>query len=317
MLGGLERGLVATECLLWLLALPLTVPYAAMAALLLWQLRSTALMWRVMRGKQQLAPLRQRLLAWRRHISSAQRTEHGGCTRDGTHRSGGSGGGGGGSQAAVPLVGPPVAASMASFACSPGSGLKQLSGSMLLFMPLLLLLPTTAWFYGFTLLLHAAASAPRAAAQLARQLVAYSPVGAALQHLLHSHSIDGSSTGGDGDCGSSRGRGKAMDAGSMSLSGGGGSGSTDFEPLEVRFASLAALPPWAQQAAQQTAYLQAARRHGSPWHAAWGAAAQAWGECSFSHASSVPAALLAALCGRPLFLDWPWQGVLPLPHSTL
>ena len=41
--GGLQRGLFALEGLLWAAGLPLTPPYAAMAAVLRWQLRSNAL----------------------------------------------------------------------------------------------------------------------------------------------------------------------------------------------------------------------------------------------------------------------------------
>ncbi|PSC67419.1 phosphatidylinositol N-acetylglucosaminyltransferase subunit Q-like [Micractinium conductrix] len=175
--GGLQRGLAALQALLWVLGLPAAAPYVALAAALRWQLRSTVLMWRVMRGKQQLPPLRKRLAL---------------VLQRGSSGSGGPVAAGGGAPG-------PRAAGLCSFPRSPGSGLKQLSGSMLLFMPLLLLLPTTAWFYSLTLALHAAAAAPRAAAQLATALAEQDPLGAALGQQ---GAASGSSSG-CGGCGAS------------------------------------------------------------------------------------------------------------------
>ncbi|KAL4424321.1 hypothetical protein ABPG75_001622 [Micractinium tetrahymenae] len=294
--GGLQPGLLALEWLLWVAGLPLAAPYAAMAAVLRWQLRCTALMWRVMRGKQQLAPLRHRLAAriraWRAGSGAGSRSRSGG----GAPAAGCPGGAPGISDAlfAAPQA---AAAEMASFSHSPGSGLKQLSGAMLLFMPLLLLLPTTAWYYGFALLLHAAASAPRAAVRLARQLVAEGLLGAALGPLPQrptaalpgvSGSTDTSSSG------SSGGR-----AGRKSSPG------ASYALVNVQFSSGAGqVPLWAQHAAAATTYLRAEPRRGSLWWAAMTAAGRAWLACGF--ASTSPGAVLgAALCGRPLFLGRP------------
>ena len=267
--GGLQRGLAALQALLWVLGLPAAAPYVALAAALRWQLRSTVLMWRVMRGKQQLPPLRKRLAL---------------VLQRGSSGSGGPVAAGGGAPG-------PRAAGLCSFPRSPGSGLKQLSGSMLLFMPLLLLLPTTAWFYSLTLALHAAAAAPRAAAQLATALAEQDPLGAALGQQ---GAASGSSSG-CGGCGAS------------------GAG-LEYSLLDVRFACCPALPAWAAQAAAQTTYLRAARRGGSPWHAAAAAAARAWRRCGLLDAGGWAAVLRAAVCGQPLFLGRPsWSQLISLP----
>lgn len=156
--GGLQQGLLALQCLLWVAALPASLPYAAMAAGYGWQLRCTAVMWRVMRGRQQLPRFRQQVLQRLLCRRQLQHSGNGAANASAASSGGGSSGGGG--------------------------SLRQLCGSMLLFMPLLLLLPTTAWFYGAALLLHAALAAPRAAAGLAAQLVRRNPANAALRQLL-------------------------------------------------------------------------------------------------------------------------------------
>lgn len=275
--GGLQPGLLVLEWLLWDAGLPIALPYAAMAALLRWQLRCTALMWRVMRGKQRMTPLRHRLAA----LWLAARGCSGTAAGSGPPSCGAAGAGD-----ALFVAPRAAAAEMASFAHSPGSGLKQLCGSMLLFMPLLLLLPTTAWFYGLALALHVTASAPRAATRLARQLARQDPLGAALSQLLGkrpSVALSGNGTG-YGD----------------SL---GGAQYARYTVLEVRFAGAAAAPPsWMQQAVAATAHLEARPRQCSPWQAALRAAGGAWHECDFA---SVAPALGAVLCGKPLFLAPP------------
>lgn len=275
--GGLQPGLLALEWLLWAAGLPLALPYAAMAAALRWQLRCTALMWRVMRGKQRLPPLRHRLAA----LACAWRGSGGAAGR----------GAAGSGEALFPTP-QAAAAEMAAFAHSPGSGLKQLSGSMLLFMPLLLLLPTTAWFYGFALALHAAASAPRAAVRLARQLAAEDPLGAAIAQLLQQPVGDVPHSSG-----SSNGRSASGERH--------GAVSGHYAVLHVRWADEAARrAPWVRQAAAAATYLRAEAWRRSPWRAALLAVHSAWRTCGF--ASEAPAALLAAaLCGRPLFLALP------------
>ena len=105
--GGLQLGLQGLQGLLWAAGLPASLPYAAMAAAYRWQLQCTAVMWRVMRGRQQLPRLRQHMLQlllwWRKPQSS------GTGAADASAASSGSGSGGG--------------------------SLRQLCGSMLLFMP--------------------------------------------------------------------------------------------------------------------------------------------------------------------------------------
>ncbi|PRW59859.1 Phosphatidylinositol N-acetylglucosaminyltransferase subunit Q [Chlorella sorokiniana] len=161
--GGPLRGLVALRGLLWVLALPVSLAYAATAAAFRWQLRSTAVMWRVMRGRQRMPLIRQQAWAaarrWLRHSSS---------------------GAGGGGQAEEPSS---PRSTFRRYSAG-GTGLKQLSGSMLLFMPLLLLLPTTACFYALALALHAACALPRTALLLAEQLLRHNPAAAALGQLL-------------------------------------------------------------------------------------------------------------------------------------
>lgn len=281
--GGLQLGLLALEWLLWAAGLPLALPYAAIAAALRWQLHCTALMWRVMRGKQHMTPLRHRLVAlvraWWRSCSSSRCRDAAGVAPLG----GGTVGSGGA------LFDAPQAAAveMASFPRSPGSGLKQLSGSMLLFMPLLLLLPTTAWYYGFALVLHVLASVPRATVRLARQLAAEDPLGAALGQLLKQPS------------------GSLLSWGSSDSSSPNSGLDAHYTPLDVRWPDgTAAEVCWMQQAAAAMTYIKAECRQRSPWQAALQAALRAWQASGF--ASQAPAAVVAsALRGRPLFLEMP------------
>ncbi|KAI3436310.1 hypothetical protein D9Q98_002363 [Chlorella vulgaris] len=143
--GGPRQGLLAVECLLWGAGLLVAVPYAALAALYRGQLHATALMWRSMRGKQRLPLLRLKLHGMLRGAGSS--SIPGGLASHGSHQH----------RTAGPDAGI--------------TGLKQLSGSMLLFMPLLLLLPTTAWFYVAALALHTACSLLRAAVHFTLQLL--------------------------------------------------------------------------------------------------------------------------------------------------
>ena len=224
-----------------------------MAAAYRWQLRGTAVMWRVMRGRQQLPRFRQHLLQlllwWQKPQSSGIGTAEAPT---------GSGGGGSGS--------------------SRGS-LRQLCGSMLLFMPLLLLLPTTAWFYGAALLLHAAFALPRAAAGQAAQLVRRNPAAAALRQLLRSPAP------------------------------GSGSSTMQYQLVHVEF-DVAALPSEAARAAaQSTTYLRAQPRQGSRWRAPLQAAAAACRPAqTFAVLPNILSVLLAVVCGQPLWLaSPPWK----------
>lgn len=157
--------------------------------------------------------------------------------------------------------------------------MKQLSGSMLLFMPLLLLLPTTACFYALALVLHAACSLPRAAAQLASQLLRHNPVAAAARALLQA---PGSSSGG------------------VVL---------QYRVLQVQFAGRHLASSEALQAAvRRTTFLLALQGRGSPWRAALQAAGDAWLACEFVPPGQ---AALAFVFGRPLWLacpDWRCDG---------
>lgn len=239
--GGLLCGLLVLRCLLWALALPVALPYAAMAGLYRSQLHSTTLMWRAMRGKGQLPLLRVRLLNALRRRGRAD-----------------------GSFAALDRYG-----------SSPGSGLKQLSGSMLLFMPLLLLLPTTAWFYFFSFGLHAAGSLPRAVLQLFVQLVHDSAAEAAAQHLLESSSSSSTSST--------------------------NAGQYQYQLFEPHI-DTDALPAAAADGVRCTTYLLARRQQGSCWSAAMHAVAQAMAK----RATMSPARVcLDVLTGRPLWLAWP------------
>ncbi len=251
---GLLHGLIVLRCLLWALALPVSLPYAAVAAAYRWQLRSTAVMWRVMRGRQRMPLIRQRAVA---------------AARRWLRRSGsGAGGGGQGEE-------PPSPRSSFRLYSSGGSGMKQLSGSMLLFMPLLLLLPTTACFYGLALALHSACALPRAVLLLAEQLLRHNPAAAALGQLLQPGSYSG-----------------------------GGSGSTarlQYSLAQVEWAP-SALSAAEQRAAQRAIYLRVQERRGSPLHAAASAAAAAWAACQFEPADQV---VLKMLQGQPLHLAPP------------
>ena len=236
---GSRRSLQALQPLLWALALPVSLPYAAAAALYRWQLRSTALMWRVMRGIQPMPPLRA-------HVAHAL-LRRAGAT-------------------AAPSDAPPSAPGSPKAGVSDGgSSLRQLSGSMLLFMPLLLLLPTTAAFYAFALALHAACSLPRGTAALGAALLAHNPAAAAAVQLLWP-------------------------------AGGSGSVAVECELLHVQF-KQGALSAAELQAAQRTTYLAARHRGGSPWRAATRATATAWAACDFPAAWQLAWDVLA---GNPL-----------------
>lgn len=254
--GGPLHGLVALRCLLWALALPVSLAYAATAAAYRWQLRSTAVMWRVMRGRQRMPLIRQRVLA---------------AARRWLRRSG-SGASGGGSQSEEPHS----PRSTFRLYSAGGSGLKQLSGSMLLFMPLLLLLPTTACFYALALALHTACALPRVAVLLAEQLLRHNPAAAALGQLLQL-----GSSGGSSDSGSSA--------------------RLQYSLVQVAWAP-SALSAAEQHAAEHAVYLRAHTQHGSPVHAAAQAAAAAWEACGFQPAGQM---LLQVLQGRPLHLAPP------------
>lgn len=255
--GGLHAGLLALLCLLWLAGLPAALPYAALAALLRWQLRATALMWHAMRGKRSLPLLRNRLLRALR-----------------------GGGGDSGGQASLVAAGrtPLVVAPAAGAA-----GLKQLSGSMLLFMPLLLLLPTTAWFYGFALALHAAFSLPRCALRLAAQLAREATRAAPEQPQPPPEAS--SATGAAGDAPAA--------AAAAEL--------CRYQLLQPRI-STKHLSEDVAAAAACTTFLLAAPRRRSAWQAAAQTAAGAWAGCQ----SASPWRLAAAvLLGQPLWLGWP------------
>lgn len=254
--GGPLHGLVALRCLLWALALPVSLAYAATAAAYRWQLRSTGVMWRVMRGRQRMPLIRQRAIA---------------AARRWLRRSG-SGASGGGRQAEEPHS----PRSTFRLYSAGGSGLKQLSGSMLLFMPLLLLLPTTACFYALALALHTACALPRAAVLLAEQLLRHNPPAAALGQLLR--------LGGSGGSGS------------------GSSARLQYSLVEVAWAP-SALSAAEQHAAERAIYLRAQVQHGSPLHAAAQAAAAAWAACGFQPAGQM---LLQVLQGHPLHLAPPF-----------
>lgn len=264
---GPQRGLAALQCLLWAAALPVSLPYAAMAALFRWQLRSTAVMWRVMRGKQRLPLLRERATAWLRRRRRRA---------------------GGGGQHAAALPSSPAGSPRAppprkfGFSSGGGSGLKQLSGSMLLFMPLLLLLPTTAAFYTLALALHAACALPRAVALLAAQLVRHNPAAAAVRALA-----------------------QAAPQHAGSFADGSSSDMLQYRPVSVLFDERTLAGSEAlQAAAAHTIHLEAQQRHGSPCRAALLAAGRAWAACGW--AAPLPTAL-AVVAGRPLWLaapDW-------------
>lgn len=239
----MQRGLLALQGLLWVLGLPAALPCAGMALVYRWQLRCTLLMWQAMRGKQRLPLLRVKLLQALRLGSTA------------------------GGNVSSDASGQPRAGAV--FEYSGGTSLKQLSGSMLLFMPLLLLLPTTGWYYGFVLALYAACCLPRVAVRLALQLVRHSPVLAAARQLLGADSSTAEQY--------------------------------DYQMLEPTF-DQADMPQAAREAMQRTTYLLARRRHGSCCHAAAQAAVAAWHACSFTSPAAVVGAVLA---GRPLWLAPP------------
>lgn len=226
------------------------MPYAALAALYRGQLHATALMWRSMRGKQRLPLLRLKLHGMLRGAGSS--SIPGGLASHGSHQH----------RTAGPDAGI--------------TGLKQLSGSMLLFMPLLLLLPTTAWFYVAALALHTACSLLRAAVHFTLQ-------------LLTGPTCDSSS----GSCE------QQWPAG------------YSYQLLAPRF-EPATLSDAARQAIRCTTYLQAQQlRSGRSWKVLGLAAAQAWSSCCFV---SLPQVCSAALCGQPLWLAYPlacrlfWHG---------
>ena len=137
---------------------------------------------------------------------------------------------------------------------------------MLLFMPLLLLLPTTACYYGLALALHTAFALPQAAVLLAEQLLRHNPAAAALEQLLHPNSSGGSAA------------------------------LLHYSLVQVEWAP-SALSAAEQHAAQRGIYLRAQPRHGSPMQAAAQAAAEAWAACQFERAGQVAA---KALQGQPL-----------------
>lgn len=262
---GPQRGLAALQCLLWAAALPVSLPYAAMAALYRWQLCSTAVMWRVMRGKQRLPLLRERATAWVRHWRRRF--------------------GGGGQRAPPP---PPPASPRGppprrfGFSSGGGSGLKQLSGSMLLFMPLLLLLPTTAAFYALALALHTACSLPRAAALLAAQLLRHNPAAAAARALV-----------------------QAAPRETPSTNVGGSSDAMQYRPVPVLFDERAlAASSSLQAAAAHTMYLEAQQRHGSPWRAALQAAGRAWAACDWAAPLPTVLAVVAGHALWLTWPDW-------------
>lgn len=250
--GGLHAGLLAMLCLLWVAGLPAALPYAALAALLRWQLRATALMWHAMRGKRQLPLLRLRLLR------ALRGSRGGGCS-------------------------PPAGRVAAVAAPAAGAaGLKQLSGSMLLFMPLLLLLPTTAWFYGLALALHAAFSLPRCALLLAAQLAQQ----AAREQPPGSCSLSGAA--GDAPAAAT------AQAGELCR----------YELLQPCFRA-ASLSQAAAEAAERTTFLLASARRRSWLQAAAEAASSAWAAWQRGSPWWLAAAVLS---GQPVGLEWPpWR----------
>ena len=188
---GLERGLLALRALLLVAAAPATAAYLCMAAVLRWHGWSTWRMWLVIRGEASLPRLRHRLRRRRRRWAAAAAAAAGAAAapvaamqRQGQGQGAGPAGnqqpassGGGATQKGAAGAAPSEAADRQGVEESPD--LQQLTAASLLFPTLLLLLPTTYWFYAYALLLHGCAAVAGGALQLAAQLVEKATVGEA------------------------------------------------------------------------------------------------------------------------------------------
>jgi len=114
---GLERFLIGTRVMIEVISIPLTLSYVAMALLWRAHVAGTDLTWLAMRGFRRL-PILSALLT--------MPLPFGQCSRQ-----------------------------IEDEDLEVANSSSHLAASALLFMPFLLLLPTTAWFYGFVCALHA------------------------------------------------------------------------------------------------------------------------------------------------------------------
>ena len=172
---GLCGGLAAAAAAARAVLLPLEAAYRLAAGLYRLHLRCLGAMWRLMRGKggpeAAVGAARLQLLRRRRQEAAA------------ASRSGGGGGGGGGSAAAAELWGNSGAGDSTGGAGDEVTAEHVIVG-VLLFTPLLALLPTTAVWYLFACCLHFVPAAARGTLLAAAALAARNPACALLRRLL-------------------------------------------------------------------------------------------------------------------------------------